>query len=129
MGTFPQDLIGAFRYSLRTLRRSPGYTAAALLSLGLGIGANTGIFTITSAVFLHSLSVTDPAGVLELYTVDHATQSSLATLNRSGISLPNIRDLQAQNAVFNGVAAFSQAGVALTGFGKPAQQAAFAVTA
>ena len=93
------------------------------------IGANTAIFTITSAVFLHSLPVTDPAGVLELYTVDHATQSSLATLNRSGISLPNIRDLQTQNGVFNGVAAFSQAAVTLTGFGKPAPQAAFAVTA
>lgn len=88
-----------------------------LLSLGLGLGANTAIFTITNAVFLHSLPVPDPAGVLELCTVDDATQSSLATLNRSGISLPNIRDLQTRNGVFDGVAVFAQTGVTLTGFG------------
>ena len=129
MGYFFQSVPNVLRYSLRTLRRSPGYTVAALFSLSLGIGANTAIFTITNAVFLHSLPVADPDRVLELYTVDHATRSALANLNRSGISLPNIRDIHDQNAVFSGVAAFSQAGVTLTGFGKPAQLPAFAVTA
>ena len=56
MGTFLQDL----KYAARTLLRSPGYTAAALLSLGLGIGVNTAIFTLTNAVFLHPLPVNDP---------------------------------------------------------------------
>jgi predicted permease len=129
MGNFLGDFLNVLRYSLRTLLRSPGYTSAALFSLGLGIGANTAIFTITNAVFLHSLPVADPERVLELYTVDHATRSSIANLGRSGISLPNVRDIHNQNEVFNSVAAFGQAGVTLTGFGKPSQLPAFAVTA
>ena len=124
MGQISQD----FRYALRTLRRSPGYTAAALLSLGLGIGANTAIFTITNALFLHSLPVSEPSRVLELYTVDHATQTSNANITRTGISVPNVADIQTQNQVFTGVAAFVQGGANLTGFGKPAQQPLFAVT-
>src|SRR5437899_1299308 len=116
MAEFPGNFLNTLRYAIRTLLHSPGYTAAALLSLGLGIGANTAIFSITSAVFLHSLPVTDPDRVLELYTVDHATLSSIANFTRSGISLANIRDIHAQNEVFTGVAAFSQAGVTLSGF-------------
>ena len=117
-----------FRYAARTLVRSPGFSIAALLSLGLGIGANTAIFTLTNAVFLHPLPVSDPAGVLELYTVDHATQTTATNLVRTGISLPNMVDLSRQNEVFSGVAAYFQAGVALTGLGKPSQENAFVVS-
>ncbi len=124
MGSFSQD----FRYAVRTLLRSPGFTVAALLSLGLGIGANTAIFTLTNALFLHPLPVTDPARVLELFTVDHATRTAAANLARTGISLPNIIDIGDQNGVFSGVAAFTQAGVTLTGFGKPSQENAFVVS-
>jgi hypothetical protein len=117
-----------FRYAARTLVRSPGFSIAALLSLGLGIGANTAIFTLTNAVFLHPLPVSDPAGVLELYTVDHATQTTATNLVRTGISLPNMVDLSRQNEGFTGVAAYFQAGVALTGLGKPSQENAFVVS-
>src|SRR5262249_50062251 len=108
-------------HALRVLLRSPGYTAATLLSLGLGIGANTAIFTVTNATLLHSLPVTDPESVLELYTVDHATQGATAN-PRSPISLLNIVDVRKQNEVFSGVAAFAGAGVTMTGFGKPTQE-------
>jgi predicted permease len=117
-----------FRYALRTLLRSPGFSAAALLSLGLGIGANTAIFTLTNAVFLNPLPVRDPARILELYTVDHATQTTAANLVRTGISLPNIADIARQNEAFTGVAAYVQAGVTLTGFGRPSQENAFVVS-
>jgi predicted permease len=126
MGSFQQDL----QYAFRTLTRSPGYTAAALLSLGLGIGANTAIFTLTNAVFLHPLpSVRDPGRVLELYTVDHATASAAPLNARTPVSYPNFVDFREQNDIFSGVAAFTGAGVTLTGFGKPALQGVFLVSA
>jgi predicted permease len=124
MGSFIRD----FRYAVRTLLRSPGFAVAAMLSLGVGIGANTAIFTLTNAVFLHPLPVREPARVLELYTIDHATRTTLANLRRTGLSLPNTVDIDAQNVVFSGVAAFAQAGVTLTGFSKPTQENAFVVT-
>jgi putative ABC transport system permease protein len=64
MGTMLQDL----RYGLRMLVKSPGFTAVAVLSLTLGIGANTTIFTLTKAVFLHSIPVEDPGRVVVLYS-------------------------------------------------------------
>ena len=125
MSTFSQDL----KYAVRTLLRSPGYTAAALISLGLGIGANTAIFTLTNAVFLHALAVKEPGRVLELFTVDHATKSAAPNLDRTPVSYPNFLDIRDQNDVFTGMAGFTPAGVTLTGFGKAAIQPAFLVSA
>src|SRR6195256_4918014 len=56
LGSFARDV----RYGVRTLRRSPGFTAVAVLSLGLGIGANTAIFTLIHGLLLKSLAVNEP---------------------------------------------------------------------
>jgi hypothetical protein len=64
MGNFMQDL----RYGLRVLAKSPGFTAVTVLSLTLGIGANTTIFTLTKAIFLQSMAVKDPSRVVSLYS-------------------------------------------------------------
>ena len=125
MGTFGQNL----KHGARNLAHSPGYTAAALISLGFGIGANTAIFTLTNAVFLHSLPVKDPARIVELFTVDHATRISAPNVSRTPISYSNLVDFREQNKVFTGLTGYVQGGATLTGVGKPVQQALFLVSA
>ncbi|MGH7554720.1 MAG: ABC transporter permease, partial [Longimicrobiales bacterium] len=66
MDLLRQDL----RYALRRIARSPGFTLVAAISLALGIGANTAIFSIISAVLLRDLHVTEPSRLMEVYTSD-----------------------------------------------------------
>ena len=115
MDTLLQDL----KYAFRTLAHSPGFTAVAVLSLALGIGANTAIFTLTNAVFLNPLPVQDAARVLQVFCVDHATVTTGANLVRTPMSFLNYQDLRDQNNVFSGFAAFTGTGVTLTGRGDP----------
>src|SRR5712664_48883 len=99
-----ESLLQDLKYGFRTLARSPGFTAVAVLSLALGIGANTAIFTLTNAVFLNPLPVEDPARVIQVYTVDHATTTTSANFTRTAISFLNYRDFRDQNNVFLGLA-------------------------
>src|SRR5690348_13162641 len=90
------------KYGLRTLTRNPGFTLVAVLSLALGIGANTAIFTLTNAVFLNPLPVREPARVLEVYTVDHSTTvtTSAGVLpTRTPMSWLNFKDFRDHNSV------------------------------
>ncbi len=67
MGThFIETLAQDARYGVRMLRKSPGFTAVAVLTLALGIGANTAIFTMTNGLMLHTLPVRDPGQLVEL---------------------------------------------------------------
>src|ERR1700722_12612041 len=61
------NLIADLRYALRTLRRSPLFATVAILSLGLGIGANTAIFTLMDQIVLRKLPVKDPNSLVMLY--------------------------------------------------------------
>jgi len=113
------DLWQDLKYGARSLARNPGFTAVALVSLGLGIGANTAIFTLTSAVFLRPLPVEDPGRVVELFTTDHLTVSRTANLARTPVSYKNLLDFRAGNHVFSSVAGFFDAGAILSGEGDP----------
>src|SRR5258708_29464383 len=124
-----ESLLQDLRYGFRTLARSPGFTAVAVLSLALGIGANTAIFTLTDAVFLNPLPVQDAANVIQVYTVDHATQTTAANLVRTPMSYLNYRDFREQNNVFWGFAGFVPVGMTLTGFGQPRPEPAILVSA
>src|ERR1700685_2463873 len=124
MQTLAQDV----KYALRTLAASPGFVAAAVLSLALGIGANTAIFTLTDAVFLNPLPVQEPSRVLEVYTVDHLTKDT-SNLGRTGSSWANFVDVRDQNQAFSGIAAFTFADVSITGRGEPKPVNAELVTA
>lgn len=86
------------------LRKSPGFTFVALLSLALGIGANTAIFTIINAVFLHPLPVAEPSRLAEVFTRDTKTVNTNANFQLTATSFPNYEDFRDQNAVFSGLA-------------------------
>src|SRR5258708_35425690 len=107
METFLNDL----RYTLRGLARTPGFTAAAIASLALGIGANTLIFTFLNALFLAPLPVADPQHLLALYEQDTHSPELLA------FSLPNYEDLRNSNPVFTDVAAAHALELSLAGSG------------
>ncbi|HEX5422037.1 MAG TPA: ABC transporter permease [Candidatus Acidoferrales bacterium] len=117
MANFTQDV----RFGLRVLVKSPGFTAVAVLSLGLGIGANTTIFTLVKAIFLHGVPIEDPGSVVALYS----TAQSRKGPEQQYLPTPymNAVDYRQQaSSVFSGVAIVIQNGMNLTiGGGKPQQ--------
>ena len=93
----PHDL----RYALRWLRRSPGFAAVAILSLGLGIGANTAMFSLVDAVLLRPIPVADPGSLVDVFT-NSSDGDQFATT-----SYADFVDLKAQNTVFSDMTAYS----------------------
>jgi putative ABC transport system permease protein len=106
--TFAQDV----RYGLRTLRKSPGFTAVAVLTLTLGIGANTAIYSLVSAVLLHPLPFRDPGKLVWVWCTRVDRDKAFA-------SIPNFYNYRDQNQVLDGLAAFGFWNPNLTGVGKP----------
>jgi len=128
-----EELWQDVRYGLRMLRKSPGFTAVAILTLALGIGGNTAIFSLINAVVLRSLPVDKPSELVLLKwnarnapkirgymsSGDCPTDLRFGAANPSGCSFsePLFRDIAKTNQ-FSGVAAFSNSGpLALTGNG------------
>jgi predicted permease len=91
---------GDFRYALRSLRKSPVFTAVAVLSLALGIGANTAIFTLLDQILLRLLPVKNP-GELVLLTMRGRHYGS--NWGGNAISYPMYRDFRDHNQVFSGM--------------------------
>ncbi len=105
-----QDL----RYGARMLLKSPGFTAAAVLSLALGIGANTAIFSVVNAVMIRPLPYDRPDQIMRLWT----TQPERGAV-RLPFSAPDFVDLKEQNRVFTDMAVFRGWPFILTGAGEP----------
>ncbi|MEI9973688.1 MAG: ABC transporter permease [Ignavibacteriota bacterium] len=111
-------------FSFRTLRRNPLFSAIAVLSLALGIGANTAIFSLLDQVTLRSLPVNDPQGLVVLHTAYNAPGNSTSDNNESVFSYPLYRDLRDRNQAFSGVIARMGAGVTLARQGAAEQASA-----
>ena len=98
-------MIKDFRYGLRMLARSPAFTAIAVLSLALGIGANTAIFSLVNVALLRPIPVRDASGLASVFMTDQRNPGNLP------ISHLNYKDLRDQNEVFSEMAALSFAQV------------------
>jgi putative ABC transport system permease protein len=106
---FLDILVQDVRYAVRTLVKSPGFTAVAVLTLALGIGANTAIFSVVRAVLLRSLSFPQ-ANRLVLIWATNATNGEMHDV----ASYPDFEDWKAQNKSFESVAAFTTRSAILT---------------
>ena len=97
METFLKDI----RYGLRSLLKHPGFTAIAVLTLALGIGANSAMFSTVNAVLLKPLAYPDAERIVVLEGVNRAKG-----ITRSNMSVPDLADWQNQNQVFEQLAGF-----------------------
>jgi predicted permease len=109
-GRLIADLGTDVRYGVRILRRSPAFTLIAVLTLALGIGANTAMFAVVEDVLMHPLPYDQPGQLVRL----HASKPSF---ERGSISYPNFLDWQAQNHSFATIAASRGAAFTMTGAG------------
>ncbi|MFZ0819662.1 MAG: ABC transporter permease [Candidatus Acidiferrales bacterium] len=112
MGTFWQDI----RYAVRTLVKKPGFTSVAILSLTLGIGANTTIFTLVKAIFLQGIPVKDPSQVVVVFSTQQSRGGAVQQF--LPITVLNGKDYRDQNDVFSATSVVVFAGAPLTRNGK-----------
>jgi len=105
------DLWQDLRYGLRMLAKIPGFTAVAMLTLALGIGANTAIFSMVNAVLLRPLPYSEPDRLVRVVSV------RLRDGADDNVSYPDFVDWRARNHVFEGLAVFRTGGFTLTGMG------------
>src|SRR5437588_2813897 len=111
MMSFWQDI----RYGLRVLGKNPGFTAIAVLTLALGIGANTALFSVVNGVLLNPLPYPEPEQLVEL----RESKPNFAT---GSISYPNFMDWQKDNRTFASMAIVRGNGsFILTGLGEAEQ--------
>jgi putative ABC transport system permease protein len=108
-----KGILDDVRYGLRGLTKNRGFALAAALSLALGIGANTTIFTLLNAIFLRPLPVRDPASLAALFTTDARIPGQLL------FSYPNYQDYRDRNTAFSSLLLYSALTVNLTGRGDP----------
>jgi putative ABC transport system permease protein len=101
-----EDLVQDLRFSVRTLRKAPGFTATAVITLALGIGANAAIFSVVNAVLLRSLP--------------YPRSEQLCTL-KSNQSLPDLEDIQKQTNSFAAIGGLTTQALDFTGKGEPIQ--------
>src|ERR671925_704601 len=108
MNSFWQDL----RYGLRLLTKNPGFTSVAVLTLALGIGANSALFSVVNGVLLNPLPFSNAKDLVAVY-------SRTGTFREMSISYPNFLDWQKDNHSFAYLGASRTDDFNMTGLGEP----------
>src|SRR6185369_6240120 len=97
-------MLNDIRYGIRSLLKRPGFTILAIITLALGIGANTAIFSVTDKLLVRSLPVKNPE---QLVLINSVSVSPHFVGN--AFSYPDFSDYRSQNEVFSGLLAFNTA--------------------
>jgi predicted permease len=124
-GIWFEHLLQDLRYGLRQLRRNPGFTAVAVLTLALGIGANTLIFSVVNAAILHPVPFRDPNKLVTLWV----SSSNFGYTGPASLTDPDYIEWRKQNRVFSEFAAFRSQPSNLTGVGEPLRLTGAAISA
>src|SRR5438477_2682544 len=119
-----ETLFKDIRYGVRGLLKRPGFTAVAIITLTLGIGANTAIFSLVNAVLLRQLPYKDADRLVMVWE-----DASFAGFPKNTPAPANFADWRSQNQSFEGMAAFTMRSFNLTGEGEPEKLEANGVTA
>jgi predicted permease len=121
------DLLRDIRIAIRALRRQPGFAAVAVLTLALGIGTSTAVFSLVNGVLLKPLALRDPDRLFAVYSANHA-----AGRLDAGVSPPDVDDWRAQQHAFTDLGGyfFSEglSGLDFTGAGEPQRLSTVFVT-
>ncbi|HEX8501292.1 MAG TPA: ABC transporter permease [Pyrinomonadaceae bacterium] len=113
---FFEELWQDLRFGVRALRKQPGFSLVVVLTLAIGIGANSTIFSFANGVLLRPLPYADPESLVALDET-----SPKRNVTSMGVSFPNFLDWRAQNRVFEDIAAYTEGTYTLVGGGEPEQ--------
>lgn len=116
-----QSILQDFRFAIRNLRRSPTFTAVAILSLAFGIGVNAAIFTLVDGVLIEKLQVPDPQRIVQVHV-------RLQGFENDGFNIPIFRELQRRHDIFADLIGFHSSPVLMDLGGEPQHGSAQFVT-
>ena len=117
-----ETLIKDLRYGIRSLAKRPGFTAIAVLTLALGIGASTAIFSVVDGVLLRSLPYPEAEQIVQLREINERG-------GRMPFTEPNFLDVRARSHSFDGIAQYNGELTTVTGGIEPVRASTYAVSA
>src|SRR3954467_3414885 len=110
-------IIHDLRYAVRQLRKNPGFTAIAVLTIALGIGATTAMFSVVNSVLLRPLPFAEPDRLVAV--AEYNTHRPVPEIPNGSLSYPDFEDIANRNHSFAAVAAYSDNAYTMSGVGDP----------